>query len=153
MKNSMDAVSETADREIVESRVFDAPRELVWQMFTDPKHIIHWWGPNAFTNTIYEMEVKPGGVWRFVMHGPDGTDYQNKNIFTRVEKPHVLAFEHVSGPHFFCTVTLDDEGVKTRLNFRMVFTTAEERDRTVREFGAVEGLKQTLGRLGETLKL
>ena len=153
MKNSPDAISDTADREIVQTRLFDASRELVWQMLTDPKHITHWWGPNGFTNTIHEMDVKPGGVWRFIMHGPDGTDYQNKNIFTRVEKPHILAFEHASGPHFFCTITLDDEAGKTRLNFRMVFTTAEERDRTVRQFGAVEGLTQTLARLADILKL
>jgi len=153
MKNSPEPISDTAGREIVQTRLFDAPRDLVWQMFTDPKHIIHWWGPNGFTNTIHEMDVKPGGIWRFIMHGPDGTDYQNKNIFTRVEKPHILAFEHVSGPHFFCTITLDDEGSKTRLNFRMVFTTAEERDRTVRQFGAVEGLTQTLARLADKLKL
>ena len=152
MKNSPEPISDTAGREIVQTRLFDAPRDLVWQMFTDPKHIIHWWGPNGFTNTIHEMDVKPGGIWRFIMHGPDGTDYQNKNIFTRVEKPHILAFEHVSGPHFFCTITLDDEGSKTRLNFRMVFTTAEERDRTVRQFGAVEGLTQTLARLADKLK-
>lgn len=153
MKNSQETCSDTTDREIVQTRVFDAPRELVWRMLTEPEHIAHWWGPRGFTNTIHEMDVKPGGVWRFVMHGPDGTDYQNKNVFTRVERPRVLAFEHVSGPHFFCTITLDAEGEKTRMNFRMVFETPEERQRTVREFGAVEGLTQTLGRLAEKLNL
>src|SRR5690242_3250657 len=143
----------TADREVVTSRTFNAPRELVFEVWTNPKHVIQWWGPAGFTNTIHEMDVRPGGVWRFIMHGPDGTDYKNKNVFTRVEKPRVLAFEHVSGPHFFCTITLDDDAGKTRMSFRMVFTTAEERDRTVREFGAVEGLSQTLGRLVDKLKL
>ncbi len=54
---------------IVFNREFDAPRDLVWQVWTDPKHIVHWWGPNGFTNTIHSMDVKPGGVWRFIMHG------------------------------------------------------------------------------------
>jgi uncharacterized protein YndB with AHSA1/START domain len=153
MQASPEPVSDTADREIVQTRLLDAPRELVWRMFTDPEHIVQWWGPNGFTNTIHEMDVRPGGVWRFIMHGPDGTDYQNKNIYTRIEKPRLIAFEHASVPHFFCTITLDEEGTKTRLNFRMVFPTAEERDRTVREFGAAEGLNQTLGRLGEHLRI
>ena len=148
----MNNASDTADREIVQTRLFDAPRELVWDMFTDPKHIVQWWGPNGFTNTIHEMDLRPGGVWRFVMHGPDGTDYQNKVIYTRIEKPRLLAYEHVSGPRFFATISLEDEGGKTRLNFRMVFETPETRDKTIREFGAVEGLKQTLGRLDDMLR-
>jgi uncharacterized protein YndB with AHSA1/START domain len=69
-----DAVS-TSDRENVTTRVFDAPRELVFRAWTNPKHESQWWGPNGFTNTIHEMDVRPGSVWRFVMHGPDGVDY------------------------------------------------------------------------------
>jgi uncharacterized protein YndB with AHSA1/START domain len=151
MNNAPDPVSDTSDREIVQTRLFDAPRDLVWQMFTDPQHIIHWWGPNGFTNTIHEMDVKPGGVWRYTMHGPDGTDYKNKAVYTRIEKPRIIAYEHVSGPRFFATISLDDEAGKTRLNFRMVFQTTGERDQTAREFGAIEGLTQTLNRLGQKL--
>ena len=62
----------SADREIAATRVINAPRELVFRMWTDPEQVAQWWGPNGFTNTIYEMAVRPGGVWRFVMHGPDG---------------------------------------------------------------------------------
>jgi len=153
MNNAAEPVSDTADREILQTRVFDGPRELVWKMLTEERHVIHWWGPRGFTLTIFEMDVRPGGIWRFIMHGPDGTDYQNKNVYTRVEEPRLIAFEHVSGPNFFTTITLDEEGAKTRMNFRMVFPTAEERERTVRVFGAVEGLKQTLGRLDEMLRV
>lgn len=64
-------------------------------MWTDPKHIA-WWGPNGFTNTIHEMNVKPGGVWRFIMHGPDGTDYPNKILFIEVVKPERLVYTHGS---------------------------------------------------------
>src|ERR1700678_444638 len=87
----------SADREIVISRVFDAPRELVWQAMTDPLHVIHWWGPRGFTTTIEEMNVRPGGVWKQVMHGPDGTDYPNKSIFTEVVKPERLVYAHGGG--------------------------------------------------------
>src|SRR5438128_10473572 len=77
----------TADREIVVTRVFDAPRELVFEAWTDPTRVVQWWGPHGFTTTIHEMDVRPGGVWRFVMHGPDGTDYPNKVGFAEAAEP------------------------------------------------------------------
>ena len=103
-----------ASREIVVTRVFDAPRELVFKMWTDPKHIAQWWGPKGFTSTIHEMDVKPGGVWRFVMHGPDGVDYQNKVVYLEIVKPERIVYSHVSGPQFQMTVTFADEGKKPR---------------------------------------
>src|SRR5207253_3226800 len=68
----------TAEREIIATRIFEAPREVVFRMWTDPNHIVRWWGPNGFTTTMQEMDVRPGGVWQFIMHGPDGRDYPNK---------------------------------------------------------------------------
>jgi uncharacterized protein YndB with AHSA1/START domain len=70
------------DREIAMTRVFDAPRELVFKAYTDPALTPQWWGPRGFTTTVDQMDVRPGGVWRFVMHGPDGTDYPNKIVYT-----------------------------------------------------------------------
>ena len=70
MNEIKDDGSNTADREIVTTRVMDAPRELVFKAWTDPDHLVHWWGPTGFTNTFHEFDLKPGGVWRFVMHGP-----------------------------------------------------------------------------------
>jgi len=142
-----DETTSTADREITATRVINAPRELVFKMWTDPKHVAQWWGPNGFTNTIYEMDVRPGGVWRFVMHGPDGVDYQNKIVFVEVVEPERLVYSHVSGPQFQATVTFDEQGDKTRLSVRMLFESATLRDKVAKEFGAVEGLGQTLGRL------
>jgi uncharacterized protein YndB with AHSA1/START domain len=137
----------TADREIVATRIFDAPRELVFKMWTDPEHIVQWWGPNGFTTTIYEMDVRPGGVWRFVMHGPDGVDYQNKIVYVEIVEPERLVYDHVSGPLFHATVIFAEEGDKTRLTVQMLFESASELDRVVKKFGAIEGLNQTLGRL------
>src|SRR5271170_6970154 len=84
----------TADREIVISRVFDAPRELVWQAWTDPKQVVRWWGPNGFTTTIEVMDVRPGGVWKHVMLGPDGTNYPNESLFQEVVSPERIVFAH-----------------------------------------------------------
>jgi uncharacterized protein YndB with AHSA1/START domain len=95
------------------------------------------------------MDVRPGGVWQFVMHGPDGVDYKNKSIFEEIVKPERLVYTHVSGPTFRATATFDEQGGKTTVTMRMLFDTAAERDRTVNVFGAVEGAKQTLGRLAE----
>jgi uncharacterized protein YndB with AHSA1/START domain len=145
------APADTSDREIVVTRVFDAPRTLVFKAWTDREHLAHWWGPDGFTITTHEMEFKPGGVWRFVMHGPDGRDYQNEQVYVEIVEPERLVYRHVSEPQFQMTVTFAEDGGKTTLTARMVFESAAIRDRTVKVFGAVEGLKQTLGRLGEYL--
>ena len=142
------------DREIVISRVLDAPRDLVWEVWTDPKHVVHWWGPNGFTTTIETMDVRPGGVWKHVMHGPDGTDYPNKSVFIEVVKPERIVYSHGGGKeggpgaHFEATWTFDAlEGNKTRATGRMVFASAAEREHVVKEFKAIEGGHQHLGRL------
>jgi len=148
----------TADREIVVTRVFDAPRELVFEAWTDPEQVVQWWGPFGFTTTtINEMDVRAGGVWRFVMHGPDGTDYNNHVVFGEVVKPERLVYRHGGGEEndikeFHVTVNFDeDDGGKTRLTLRLVAESPAERDRMV-EFGALEGGKQTLERLAEYLR-
>jgi uncharacterized protein YndB with AHSA1/START domain len=143
------APADTSDREIVVTRVFDAPRSLVFKAWTDPKHLAQWYGPNGFSITTYEMEFKPGGIWRFVMHGPDGRDYQNKVVYVEIAEPERLIYDHVSGPQFRMTVTFADDGGRTKLTAQMLFESVALRDKTVKEFGAIEGLKQTIGRLGE----
>lgn len=143
----MPATSTTADREIITERLINAPRELVFAAWTDPEQVAKWWGPNGFTNTIHEMDVRPGGHWRSVMHGPDGTDYENHSIFVEVVRPERIVFDHVSTPRFRNTITFADEGGKTRLIMRGLFEDAHAYQMAVKTFGAVEGGKQTLGRL------
>ena len=148
------AATSTAEREIVITRVFDAPRDLVFEAWTDPRHIASWWGPKGFTNTIHEMDVRPGGVWRFVMHGPDGVDYQNKIIYIEVAKPERLVYNHgdEDAPgHFHVTVTFAERGGKTEITMRMLFKSAEERDFVVQKYNAIEGGNQTFDRLGQWL--
>ncbi len=139
----------TADREIFAERVFDAPRDVVWKLWSDPKHIAKWWGPKGFTTTNQEIDVKSGGIWRHVMHGPDGKNYPNKIVYLEVVKPERIVYDHESYPPFRVTVTFEEDGVKTKFTMRMLFETAELRDKTDKQFGAVEGLKQTVGRLEE----
>jgi uncharacterized protein YndB with AHSA1/START domain len=134
-------------RELTISKLVNAPRELVWEVWTNPEHIKHWWGPNGFTNTIFQMDVKPGGVWDFIMHGPDGTDYKNKSIYKQVVKPEKLVYDHVSGPKFQFSVTFTEKGSKTLIVIQMLFETAEERDNVVKVFKADEGLKQNIYKL------
>ena len=77
-------VAQNPDREIVLSRVFDAPRELVWQAMADPKHVVQWWGPRGFSTTIKKMDFRVGGVWEHTMHGPDGVNFPNKSVFKEI---------------------------------------------------------------------
>jgi uncharacterized protein YndB with AHSA1/START domain len=154
--NINDGARNTADREIVITRVFDAPRELVWEARISPKHIALWWGPNGFTTTIHEMDVRPGDVWRFIMHGSDGNDYPNKIVYSEVVKPERLVYAHGGDGDsddvaFNVTVSFIDEGGKTRLTMRSLFKSAAERDKVVKEYGAIEGGNQTLARLAEFL--
>jgi uncharacterized protein YndB with AHSA1/START domain len=151
------AAVNTEDREIVLTRVFDAPRELVWKAWTDPQQVVQWWGPKGFTTTIHMMEVKPGGVWRHTMHGPDGTDYPNKCVFIEVVKLERIVYSHSGGKkgdpgaQFEVTWTFQAQGNKTKLTLRMVFPSAAARENVVKTYGAMEGGKQTLERLSEHL--
>ena len=146
----------SSDREIVITRVFDAPRDVVFETFTDPKHVPYWWGPKGFTTTVHEMDVRPGGVWRLTMRGADGVDRDNKIVFIEVVKPERLVYrhepEHGSEPvSFEVTAIFEKQGDKTSLTLRMLFPTAAKRDYVETQFHAIEGITQTLIRLAELL--
>lgn len=150
----------TSDRELVQNRTLNAPRTLVWEAWTDPKHLINWWGPRGFTNTFHEIKIAPGGVWRFIMHGPDGKDWPNRVIFREVVPPEKLTYIHdgdtneENDPHRFevevtFMVNAADKN-KTDLTMRMIVASAEALAE-MKKFGAVEGGKQTLDKLEEEL--
>jgi uncharacterized protein YndB with AHSA1/START domain len=134
-----------ADREIVTTRVFAAPRERVYRAFSNPDHLKLWWGPKGFTNTFREFDMRPGGRWRFVMHGPEGADHQNESVFTDVVRPERIVLQHVSAPRFQLTITLADQGGKTKLTWRMQFETAADCEKVKRV--AIEANEQNLDRL------
>jgi uncharacterized protein YndB with AHSA1/START domain len=135
------------DRELLLTRVLNAPIELVWEVWTKPEHIAQWWGPDGFTNTISTMDVTPGGEWDFVMHGPDGTDYKNKSIFKEVIKHKKIVYEHVSGPKFLATIEFEAQGDKTSIKWHMLFESKEQFMQVVKTFKADEGLKQNISKL------
>jgi uncharacterized protein YndB with AHSA1/START domain len=149
----METVKSDAEREIVLSRVFDAPRKMVWEAWTDPKQVALWWGPKGFTTTIEEMDVRPGGVWRQVMHGPDGIDYPNESVFADVVKYERLVYTLTGGRKGGTPVkmekitTFEEVAGGTLVTMRAVFDSAEARDLNVRDYGSIEGGKQTLERL------
>ncbi len=145
-----DTLSEMkTDREISTSRVFDAPREAVFRAISDPTQLVLWWGPNGFTNTFQEFDFREGGNWRFVMHGPDGKDYKNHQVFTEISAPDRVVLKHISSPRFELTILLEDESGKTRVNWHQLFETAEECAR-IKTY-AVDGNEQNLDRLGAHL--
>jgi uncharacterized protein YndB with AHSA1/START domain len=153
-KSSIDLAQDPAA--MIGTRIFDAPRALVFQMWTDPKHLAQWWGPNGFTTTTSAFDMRPGGVWRFVMHGPDGRDYENRITFEEIVRPERIVYRHGGGDdvepvQFRTTVTFEDLGGKTRLTLRGQFPSAAERDRVIRDYGADKGMLQTLARLAEYL--
>jgi uncharacterized protein YndB with AHSA1/START domain len=148
----------TADREIVITRDFNAPRELVWEAMTNPKHVVNWWGPRGFSTTIEKMDFRVGGEWKHVMRGPDDVNYPNHSVFKEIATPGKIVYscggkrEGGPGVNFVSTWTFEKLAAdKTRVTIRMVFPKAAQRDFVVKEFGAIEGGKQTLERLGEYL--
>ena len=143
----------TADREIVIERTVNASRELVWRAWTEADQIAKWWGPNGFTTTIHAMDVRVGGAWRFIMHGPDGTDYPNKIVYREIVKPERLVYDHgedndAHSSSFRSTVTFVAQGRKTKVTMRALFASAEARAATLK-YGAIEGGEQTLARLDQ----
>ena len=145
------AQSAIANREIVITRVIGAPRELVFEAFTEVRHLSRWWGPEGFTTTTQSFEFRVGGEWVFVMHGPDGTDYPEWITWTEIapaERIALLHGEYRGDPNAFESVlTFEPDDAATRIEMRTLFPTAELRDEAVEKYHAVEGGRQTLSNL------
>jgi uncharacterized protein YndB with AHSA1/START domain len=141
----------TADREIVISRVIEAPRELVFEAFTHVRHLSRWWGPEGFTTTTRSFEFRVGGTWDFVMHGPDGTDYQEWITYREIVPPERIALLHGESrddPNAFeSLLAFEPAGDGTRIVMRTLFPTKELRDEAAEKYHAIEGGEQTLRNL------
>jgi uncharacterized protein YndB with AHSA1/START domain len=159
MQQLLEAMSELApelthdERSIVATRLFRAPRKMVYEAFADPKQVVLWWGPEGFTTIILEMDLRPGGEWRLVMHGPDGTNYPNDMIFTEVVPMERIVLDLIGGKQgaepvrLQKTITFADEDGGTRLTFNIRFASREARDVNVRTYKSVEGSRQMFNRL------
>lgn len=138
------------ENEIVITRIFDAPRELVFEAWTNEEHLSKWWGPNGFTSPFQKFEMKPGGIWEFIMHSPDGVDFPNTNIIVEVVLHERIVFKHDVFPHFLATAIFEELDGRTKLTYRSRF----EEDVTVFDkvkTYAVPGAEQTMDRLEKHL--
>jgi mRNA-degrading endonuclease HigB of HigAB toxin-antitoxin module len=140
----------TSGREQRTSLLLDAPVEIVWEVWTKPDHIKHWWGPNGFTNTIEKMVVKAGGEWIFIMHGPNGENYSNKTIFREVVTHKKNLHEHF-GPNFIAIITFERQRDKMLLNWYKLYETKELFEMVEKHYKTIEGFKQTVERLNAYL--
>ncbi len=144
-----------SDTELVLTRTFDAPRDLVWKAWTDPKHLARWWGPAGFTTTTSRIEIRTGGQWRFVMHGPDGRDYENLITFDEIVEPERIAYHHGGEadlePVSFKTIVTFEAVSRdqTRVTMTSLFPSKKAREFVVREYGADEGGRQHLAKLAD----
>ena len=143
-----------ADNEVVITRVMNAPRELVFAMWLSHEHLARWYGPEGFTITTHEIDVRTGGLWRFTMHGPDGIDYGNRVVYSEITQPERIAYRHsgegsTESIQFETVATFIELGDKTELVLKSIFPNAAERDAVVKMSGAIEGGQQTLGRLAQ----
>lgn len=119
---------DVSDRRFVHSRIIDATPEQVFSAFSQPERLAHWWGPEGFSSTFEAFDLRPGGTWRFVMHGPDGTHYPNTNVFKTVEPPKRIEVEHVSEEHHFVlSITFSVQGSQTRVDWQQTFDTVEHK--------------------------
>jgi uncharacterized protein YndB with AHSA1/START domain len=109
------------------SRRIDAPRARVFAAFKDPAQFTRWWGPNGFTSTFEAFDFRPGGQWKFTLHGPDGKDYPNVNEFAEIVPDERVVIQHVEGHWFELTITLTDEDGGTGVDWSMEFPDAAER--------------------------
>jgi uncharacterized protein YndB with AHSA1/START domain len=120
-------ISTTPDCEIVSSRIVNASRDIVYKAWTDPNHLKNWWGPAGFTNTFNEFDLRPGGKWSFIMHGPDKGNYPNECEFIKIERPTLLAWKRFSKPIFQVVATFEEVSVdKTKIVFKQIFNSANE---------------------------
>lgn len=151
LKNYVELRPLFPDREVVNTRLIDAPRERVFAAFSDPEQLVKWWGPNGFTNTIKKFEFREGGDWHLTMHGPDGTNYRNESVFVAVDPPERIVYDHLrTMHHFLMEMIFSDVDGKTRLTWRQRFESAAEFEK-VKAF-VPEANEQNFDRLEEHLR-
>ena len=138
--------SNTKDRELLLIRTLDFPIELVWEVWTKPEHLANWWGPSGFTNTVYTMDMTPGGQFHLTMHGPDGTDYVNKSTYKEVIEHKRISYEHFN-PGFVATIDFEAQGDKTQITWHMLFETEELLKILIKAHKVSDGLRQNIEKL------
>lgn len=139
--------NDVAGRQLVFSRLLDAPVKLVWKVWTDPEHIKLWWGPDGFRNTIQKMDMKPEGEWHLIMHGPDGTDYEIRSVFIEVIKHKKIVYKQLNQFRYIATIEFEERGNKTFLIWQMLFESKEYLIEAAKTYGVDTGFVQNAERL------
>ncbi|MGI2328976.1 SRPBCC domain-containing protein [Planococcus sp. YIM B11945] len=162
-RESNASVSRVEGLELIMERFFVAPRELVFDMFVNPEHIVNWWGPHGWTTTNYQMDIRPGGVWHYCMRSEeDGTEAWGKAVYEEIVKPERLVYtdsfsddkgNNVDGMPIIKVISeFFEEGNGTKIISRSLFETKEELQRVL-DMGVVEGMDETFDRLDGYLNL
>jgi uncharacterized protein YndB with AHSA1/START domain len=159
--NASTTSTRTEGRTFIAERLFDAPRELVFEVWTTPEHLQNWWGPRDWTLPFCKVDLRPGGVWHYCMRGPEGEESWGIATYKEIDPPkkivYVDAFSDSDGnknedmPEMLITTTFHDENGKTRISSSCEFATVEQLE-SLMQMGAIEGLEQTWDRLEEYLK-
>ncbi len=155
--------SEARERELIITREFDAPRDLVWKVWTEPSHIEKWWGPRGFDTKVTDMDLRPGGKWHYVMIGPDGAEYPVNGVFSEVVPPERLVTTDEFGDEYdelmpgvdlpkglVATALFDDQGSRTRLTLTVSHASVEDRKKH-EAMGFVEGWNSSFDKMDEYL--
>ncbi len=156
MKSDVPPIGADATPELVFEHLFNAPAKAVFRAWTDPKRLVQWWGPHGFRTTIQSMDVRVGGTWSYVLHGPDGVQYPNTAVYEVLEPPHRLIFRntggHVQDKHLTCRMiaTFVEIQEQTQVTLRMQFQSIVRLE-NAKQWGAVEGGKQSFERLDALL--
>ena len=150
-------VTMPSDREVVLTRVFEAPRRLVFEAWTRPEHLVHWYGPRGYTLPVCEIDLRPGGAWRYVLRGPDGEEMGMKGVYREIVPPERLVSTEsydIPGmgwtPESLVTMTLEERDGETTMTSRILYQSVEHRDGHVNS-GMEAGAAETLDRLAEHL--
>lgn len=152
-----DVTTRISDQTVSFEKTFDSPRELVFEVWTSPEHLAEWWGPDGFTLTTQSMDFSNGGFWNFIMHGPDGMDFENKIQFIEIDPPNSITYKQQGGGEtediqFQTKVLFTEVENGTNVTIEMKFPTKEALERVAREYGAIEGGEQHITRLGKYIE-
>lgn len=143
------------NNKVTYKRYFDVPVSLAFEAWSEPEHLSQWWGPDGFTLTTKSMNFSNGGIWEFIMHGPDGHDYKNRVQFTDIKRPHHIFYKHLGDGegaedvNFESKIIFEKAGEGTNMTMEQIFSSKEELERVNKKYGAIEGGKQHIANLGK----
>ncbi len=143
------------ENDIFITRTFDAPQELVWQMFTEPRHMVNWWGPKGFTTPVCEIDLRPGGIWHYVMRAPDGSEFSVDHVYHEITALERIVYgppaSDPARPQAVHTLTFEAQGSKTKVSLHTQLPSATERDEMMRR-GFAQGVGEGLDTLEAYLR-